>query len=59
MGQPMCAWLGEGRCALSLSVDEGLGLWLWTEDEVVAVEVDHVSAQVVVGSILRDPPAEL
>ena len=28
-------------------------------EEVVAVEVDHVSAQIVVGSILRDPPAEL
>ena len=28
-------------------------------EEVVAVEVDHVSAQAVGGSILRDPPAEL
>ena len=28
-------------------------------EEVVAVEVDHVSARVVVGSILRDPPAGL
>ena len=39
----MGAWLGEGRCALSLSVVEWLGLWLRMED---AVEEESLSGTI-------------